>query len=196
VAAGVLLAILVSALALLSLPRRRVRLNLAAASRLGRIQYGLLLGPSVLLAASLWLDIWLPASGHQNGQFFIFIILGGCIWGLVLAATALPSLGSRTTKAGLASAPLGWIWGDSFYRAGFRATPVILVAMFLVALAVAASLLSRHGLLDGRITILLFGGATLAIVLAFTVWFFSWPTALIPRSLRKTTHEPHRTQGE
>jgi len=49
VAAEVLLAILISALAVLGLPRERVRTNLTAASRLGRVQYGLLLGPSFTL---------------------------------------------------------------------------------------------------------------------------------------------------
>jgi hypothetical protein len=93
-------AILVTALAVLSVPRRQVRLNLASASRLGRIQYGLVLGPSVLLTASLWLDIWYRVEGHPIGPLLTVIILAGCLWGLVLAATAaVQSLGTRTPRS-------------------------------------------------------------------------------------------------
>ena len=96
----VLLAILVTALAVISLPRRQVRLNLASASRLGRIQYSLVLGPSVLLAASLWLDIWSRAEGHPIGPLLTVIIFAGCLWGLVLVATAaMQSLGTRKTRS-------------------------------------------------------------------------------------------------
>ena len=98
-AVEVLLAILVTALAMLSAPRRQIRLNLASAS-LGRIQYGLVLGPSVLLAASLWLDIWSRVEGHPIGPLLTVIILAGCLWGLVLAATAaLQSFGTRKTRS-------------------------------------------------------------------------------------------------
>jgi len=99
-AVEVLLAILVTALAVISLPRRQVRLNLASASRLGRIQYGLVLGPSVLLAASLWLDMWSRAEGHPIGPLLTVIIFAGCVWGLVLAAgAALQSLSRRKTRS-------------------------------------------------------------------------------------------------
>ena len=99
-AVEVLLAILVTALGVLSAPRRQIRLNLASASRLGRIQYGLVLGPSVLLAASLWLDIWSRFEGHPIGPLFTVIILAECLWGLVLAATAaLQSFGTRKTRS-------------------------------------------------------------------------------------------------
>ena len=98
-AVEVLLAIFVTPLAALSLPRRQVRLNLASASRLGRIQYGLVLGPSVLLAASLWLDIWSRAEGHPIGPLFTVIIVAGCAWGLVLAASAaVQSLSTRKAR--------------------------------------------------------------------------------------------------
>jgi hypothetical protein len=98
-AVEVLLAIFVTALAALSLPRRQVRRNLASASRLGRIQYGLVLGPSVLLAASLWLDIWSRAEGHPIGLLFTVIIFAGCVWGLVLAASAaVQSLSTRKAR--------------------------------------------------------------------------------------------------
>ena len=99
-AVEVLLAILLTALTLLSVPRRQIRLNLASASRLGRIQYGLVLGPSVLLAASLWLDIWFRVEGHPIGPLLTMIILAGCLWGIVLAATAaLQSFGTRKTRS-------------------------------------------------------------------------------------------------
>jgi hypothetical protein len=100
VAVEVLLATLVTALAVLSLPRRQVRLRIASASRFGRIQYGLLLGPSVLLALSLWLDVWSRFEGHPIGPLFTLIILVGCLWGLVLTATAaMQSLSTRKTRS-------------------------------------------------------------------------------------------------
>ena len=98
-AVGVLLAIFVTALAALSLPRKQVRWKLVSASRLVRIQYRLVLGPSVLLAALLWLDIWSHAEGHPIGPLFTVIIFAGCAWGLVLAASAaLQSLSTRKAR--------------------------------------------------------------------------------------------------
>jgi hypothetical protein len=94
----ILLAILVSGLALVSLPRRRVRENLAAASRMGRVQYGLVVGPSILFAAILWLDIWFRGNEQNRGQFFPLIILAGAAWFLVLAATGLPAVWRRRTR--------------------------------------------------------------------------------------------------
>jgi hypothetical protein len=99
-AAEVVLAILVTVLGLLSVPRRQVRRNLASASRLGRIQYGLVLGPSFLLAASLWLDIWTRGEGHPIGPLFTLIIVTGFVWGLVLTATAaLQTFRTRKTRS-------------------------------------------------------------------------------------------------
>jgi hypothetical protein len=94
----ILLAILVSGLALVSLPRRRVRENLAAASRLGRLQYGLVVGPSLLFTAILWLDIWFRGHGQNGGQFFPLILLAGAAWFMVLAASGLPALWRRRTR--------------------------------------------------------------------------------------------------
>ncbi len=99
-AVEVLLATLLTALAVLSLPRRQVRLRIASASRVGRIQYGLLLGPSVLLALLLWLDVWSRFEGHPIGPLLTLIILAGCLWGLVLTATAaMQSLSTRKTRS-------------------------------------------------------------------------------------------------
>ena len=95
----IFLATLLSALALLSLPRRRVRENLARASRLGRIQYGLLVVPSNLLAALLWLDIWNRSHQQSSGPLFTLVIGAGMLWGLILAASGVPAWWSgRTPK--------------------------------------------------------------------------------------------------
>jgi hypothetical protein len=99
-AVEVLLAILVTALAMLSLPRRQVRLNLESASRLGRIQYGLVIGPSFTIGASLWLDIWFRVQGRPIGPLLTLIIVAGCLWGVVLATTAaLQSVGTRKSRS-------------------------------------------------------------------------------------------------
>jgi hypothetical protein len=194
VAGEVLLAILVSGLGLLGLPRRRVRENLAAASRLGRIQYGLLVGPSLVLAVLLWLDIWLRSQGRAGGQLFILIIIGGGLWLLIVAATGLPGLWSGRSRQ--QEGPPGWVWGGGLYRSGLRATPTIFVALFLVILALAASLLSRGGHLDARVFDGLAVLALLAVLLAFSVWLVGWPALLIPPSLRSKPRAPREVHGK
>lgn len=184
VAFEVLLAIAFSALASLGLPRKQVRTNLAKASRMGRFQFGLLIGPAAVFAVLLWVDVWLRSQGRDGGQFLILLILAACLWGLLLGASALPDL-FRGKGRSAAGPPPAWAWSRALYQGGLRATPTIMGALLLVVLAVAASLLSRRGLLDSRVFLALFVAALVAVAVAFSVWFFSWPSVLIPRPLRE-----------
>src|SRR6202158_538692 len=87
-----LLAILVSALAWLTLPRRRVRQYLSTASPMGRFQYWLLVIPSFVLAAVAWVDSWRAFHDHTGNETFAWTIAGAALWGTVLAATRLLEL--------------------------------------------------------------------------------------------------------
>ena len=67
----IVLAAIISALALMAVPRKSVRRRLAASRRTVRVQYVvLILVPTWLLAASCWVDIWWRAEGRGSGGSF------------------------------------------------------------------------------------------------------------------------------
>jgi hypothetical protein len=188
VATELLLAILVSGLAFLIRPGRRVLESLAKASLLGRIQYFLLLIPSVVLAAALWVDVWQRIHGRSGTQVFVWMITGAALWGTVLAATRLPEIftGRASQKA-----PPGWPYGNDAYRAVLRTAPTTVAATLLVVIAMAAGLLSGFQGVGFRIFAVLFVAGLLASLLALCVGVFAWPAVLIPPALRKTHREAH-----
>jgi hypothetical protein len=181
VSVEVLLAILVSGLAWLTLPRRRVRRYLSTANPIGRLQYLLLVIPSFVLAAVLWIDLWRRFRDHTGNETFVWIIAGAALWGTVLAATRLPEIFSG--RASL-KAPPGYPYGDAAYRAVLRAGPTAIVAAFLVVAGFAAGLVSGFQGVGLGIFVGLFTAGLVASLLALIVALTGWPELLIPKPLR------------
>jgi hypothetical protein len=175
------LAILFSGLAWLTLPRRRVRGYLATANPLGRIQYFLLVIPSVGVAAVLWIDLWRRFRDHTGNETFAWIVAGAALWGAVLAATRLPEIVSGRASQ---KAPPGWLYGDAAYRAVLRTAPTTIVAAFLVVAGFGAGLFSGFQGVGFWIFAGLFTAGLVASVLALMVALTGRPKLLIPPPLR------------
>jgi hypothetical protein len=186
----VLLAILVSGLAWLTLPRRRVRRYLSTANPLGRIQYLLLVIPSFVLAAVLWIDLWRRFRGHTGNETFAWTIAGAALWGTVLAATRLPEIFSGRASQ---KAPPGWPYGNTAYRAVLRTAPTTIVAGFLAVAGFVAGLFSGFQGVGLRIFVGLFTAALVASLLALIVALTGWPKLLIPPPLRPSHGGRRRT---
>jgi hypothetical protein len=63
-----------------------VRQYLSTANPMGRFQYLLLVIPSFVLAAVLWIDLWRRFRDHTGNETFAWTIAGAALWGTVLAA--------------------------------------------------------------------------------------------------------------
>jgi hypothetical protein len=185
-----LLAILFSGLAWLTLPRQRVRRYLSTAKRLGRIQYLLLVIPSVVLAAVFWIDLWRRFRDHTGNETFAWIIGGAALWGAVLAVTRLPEIVSGRASQ---KAPPGWPFGDAAYRAVLRTAPTTIVAAFLVVAGFGAGLFSGFQGVGLWIFVGLFTAGLVASVLALIVALTGWPKLLIPPPLRLSDGGRRRT---
>jgi polyferredoxin len=180
----ILLAAMISALALMALPRKSVRRRLAASRQTVRFQYmALFLVPTWLLAILLWADIWRRVVVRGSGaQFQSALILGGVVWGLLLAFTVLPDIWRGRSPA--QKVPTYWLWGDPLYRGGIRAVPSIMVALLIVALSAAVIPLNQRGIVGDWIFFTLFIAAIVALIMALSVIMFNWPTFLVPPSMR------------
>ena len=175
------MAILVSGLAWFTLPRRRVRQYLSTANALGRLQYLLLVIPSFVLAAVLWIDLWRRFRDHTGNEAFAWTIAGAALWGTVLAATRLPEIVSGRASQ---KAPPGWSYRNFEYRALLRAAPTTIVAAFLAVAGFGAGLFSGFQGVGGWIFVGLFTAALVASLLALIVALTGWPKLLIPPPLR------------
>lgn len=180
----IVLAAMFSALALIALPRKSVRLRLAASRRAVRVQYvALFLVPTWLLAVSLWVDIWWRVEGRSNGgEFQSILIPGGIVWGLLLALTALPDIWRGRSPA--LKVPAYWLWGDPLYRGGIRAVPSIMIALLIVALSAVAVSFNQRGIVGDWLFFTLFIAAIVAVLMVLSVIMFNWPTFLVPPSMR------------
>jgi hypothetical protein len=180
----IVLAAMISALALMALPRKSVRRRLAASRRTVRVQYVVLfVVPTWLLAAFLWVDIWRRVGGRgSGGEFQSALILGGAVWGLLLALTALPGIWHGRSPA--QKVPAYWLWGEPLYRGGIRAVPSIMLALLLVALSAAVIPLNQRGIVGDWIFFTLFIAAVVAVLMALSVILLNWPTFLVPPSMR------------
>jgi len=190
VSGEVLLAILVSGLAWLTLPRQRVRRYLSTANPLGRLQYLLLVIPSFVLAAVLWVDLWRRFRGHTGNETFAWIIAGAALWGTVLAATRLPEIFSSRASQ---KAPPGWSYRNFEYRAVLRAAPTSIVAGYLLVAGFVAGVLSGFQGVGGWIFVGLFTAGLVASLLALIVALTGWPKLLIPPPLRPSHRGRRRT---
>jgi hypothetical protein len=181
----IVLAAVFSALALIALPRRSVRRRLAASRRSLRLQYvALFLVPTWLLAVLFWVDIWLRVAGRGGGgEFQSAIVLGGIVWGLLLALTTLPDLWRGQSPA-QRKVPAYWLWGDPLYRGGVRAVPSIMLVLLFVVLSGAVIPLNQRGIVGDWLFFTLFIGSILAILMALSVIMFNWPTFLVPPPMR------------
>jgi hypothetical protein len=180
----IVLAAMISALALMALPRKSVRRRLAASRQTVRVQYVVLfLVPTWLLAAFLSVDIWRRVGGRgSGGEFQSALILGGAVWGLLLALTALPGIWNGRSAA--QKVPAYWLWGDPLYRGGIRAVPSIMLALLLVAVSAAVIPLNQRGIVGDWIFFTLFIAALVAVLMALSVILLNWPTFLVPPSMR------------
>jgi hypothetical protein len=180
----IVLAAMISALALMALPRKSVRRRLAASRRTVRFQYvALFLVPTWLLAILLWADIWRSVVVRGSGApFQSALILGGLVWSLLLAFTVLPDVWRGRSPA--QKVPTYWLWGDPLYRGGIRAVPSIIIALLIVALSAAVIPLNQRGIVGDWIFFMLFIAAIVAVVMALSVIIFNWPTFLVPPSMR------------
>jgi hypothetical protein len=178
------LAAMISALALMALPRKSVRRRLAESRRTVRVQYvALILVPTWLLAAFFWVDIWRRIGGSgSGGEFQSALIAGGIVWGLLLALTALPDL--RRGRSSALKVPAYWLWGEPLYRGGIRAVRSIMIALLLVALSAVAIPLSQRGIIGDWLFFTLFFGSVVAVLTAVSVIMLNWPTFLVPPSMR------------
>jgi hypothetical protein len=190
VSGEVSLAILFSALAWLTLPRRRIRQYLSTANPLGRLQYLLLVIPSFVLAAVLWIDLWRRFRDHTGNETFVWAIAGAALWATVLASTRLPEIFSGRASQ---KAPPGWSYGNFEYRAVLRAAPATIVAAFLVVAAFVAGVLSGFQGVGGRIFVWLFTAGLVASLLALIVALTGRPKLLIPPRLRPSHRGRRRT---
>jgi len=180
----IVLAAMISALALIALPRKSVRRRLAASTRRLRLQYvALFLVPTWLLAASFWVDIWWRVEGRvSGGEFQSVLIPAGMVWGLLLALTALPNVWRGRSPA--PKVPAYWLWGDPLYRGGIRAVPSIMIALLIVALSAAAVPFNQRGIVGVWFLFTLFIAAIVAVLMVLSVIMFNWPTFLVPPSMR------------
>ena len=180
----IVLAMVISALALMALPRKSVRRRLAASRQTVRLQYAaLILVPTWLLAAFFWVDIWRRIGGRgSGGEFQSVLIPGGIVWGLLLGLTALPDVWRGRSPA--LKVPAYWLWGDPLYRGGIRAVPSIMIALLIVALDAAAIPFNQRGIVGDWIVFTLFIAAIVAVLMALSVIMFNWPTFLVPPSMR------------
>ena len=186
----VLLAILFSALAWLTLPRRRVRQYLLTAKPLGRLQYLLLVIPSFVLSALLWIDLWRRVRSHTGDETFVWAIAGAALWGTLLAATRLLEI---VTGRASQTAPPGWFYRNFGYRALLRAAPTTIVAGFLAVAGLMAGVFSGFQGVGGWIFVGLFTAGLVASLLALIVALTGWPKLLIPRPLRSSDEGRRRT---
>jgi hypothetical protein len=184
------LAILVSALAGLTLPRRRVRQYLSTAKSMGRFQYWLLVIPNFVLAVVLWIDLWRRFRDHTGNETFAWIIAGAALWGTVLAATRLPEIFSGRASQ---KAPPGYPYGDAAYRAALRAGPTTIVAAFLLVAGFVAGLVSGFLGVGLWIFVGLFTAGLAASLVALIVALTGWPKLLIPPALRPSHGRRRRT---
>jgi hypothetical protein len=180
----IVLAAMISVLALMALPRKSVRRRLAASRRTVRVQYAaLILLPTWLLAASFWVDIWWRVEGRgSGGEFQSVLIPGGMVWGLLLALTALPDVWRGRGPA--LKVPAYWLWGDPLYRGGIRAVPSIMITLLFVALGAAAVPFNQRGIVGDWFFFTLFIAAIVALLMVLSVIMFNWPTFLVPPSMR------------
>jgi hypothetical protein len=180
----IVLAAMISALAMIALPRKSVRVRLAASRRTVRFQYvALFLVPTWLLAILLWADIWRRVEVRGSGaESQSALILGGVVWGLLLAFTVLPDVWRGRSRA--QKIPTYWLWGDPLYRGGIRAVPSIVIALLIVALSAAVIPLNQRGIVGDWILFTLLVAAIVAVVMALGVIMFNWPTFLVPPSMR------------
>jgi len=180
----IVLAAMIWALALMALPRKSVRRRLAASRRAVRVQYvALFLIPTWLLATFFWVDIWRGIGGRgSGGELQPALVVGGILWGLLLALTALPDLWRGRSPA--LNVPAYWLWGDPLYRGGIRAVPSIMIALLFLALSVAAIPFNQRGIVGDWIFFTLFTATIVALLMVLSVIMFNWPTFLVPPSMR------------
>src|SRR5579864_485495 len=181
----IVLAVAFSGLALIALPRRSVRQRLAASRPSLRLQYvALLLVPTWLLAVLFWVDIWLGVAGRGGGgESRSAIVLGGIVWGLLLASTTLPDLWRGQSPA-QKKVPAYWLWGDPLYRGGVRAVPSIMLVLLFVVLSGGAIPLNQRGIVGSWVFFTFFIGSIIAILMVLSVIMFNWPTFLVPPPMR------------
>src|SRR5260370_41765676 len=141
------LAAMISALALMALPRKSVRRRLAESKRTVRVQYvALFFVPTWLLATFFWVDIWRQVGGRgSQGEFQSALIAGGIVWGLLLALTALPDLWPGRRSA--LKVPAYCLSRPTLYPGGGRAVPSIMIALLLLALGGAVIPLHQRGII-------------------------------------------------
>jgi hypothetical protein len=163
-----------------------MREYLSTAKPLGRLQYLLLVIPSFLLAAVLWIDLWRRFRSHTGNETFVWAIAGAALWATVLAATRLPEIFSGRASE---KAPPGWSYRTFEYRAVLRAAPTTIVAAFLLVAGFMAGAVSGFQGVGGWIFVGLFAAGLVASLLALIVALAGWPKLLIPAPLRPS----HRT---
>ena len=188
----VLLAVLFSGLAWLTLPRRRMRQYLSTAKPLGRLQYLLLVIPSFVLAAVLWVDLWRRFRDHTGNETFVWAIAGAALWGTVLASTRLPEILSGRASQ---KAPPGWSYRSFQYRALLRAAPTTIVAAFLLVGGFMAGVFSGYQGVGGWMFVWLFAAGLVASLVALIVALTGRPRLLIPPPLR-TSHAGRRRRPQ
>jgi len=181
----IVLAAMISALALMALPRKSVRQRLAVSRRTIRVQYAvLILVPTWLLAVLFWVDIWLRVEGRSSGgEFQSVLIPGGIVWGLLLGLTTLPDLWRGQSPA-QKKVPAYWLWGGPLYRGGVRAVPSIMLVLLFVALSAAAVPFNQRGIVGDWFFFTFFIGSIIAILMVLSVIMFNWPTCLVPPPMR------------
>src|SRR5260370_16406741 len=169
----IVLAAMISALALMALPRKSVRRRLAESRRTVRVQYvALTLVPTWLLATFFWVGIWRRVGGRgSEGEFQSALIASGIVWGLLLALTALPDLWRGRSSA--LKVPAYWLWGEPLYRGGVRAVPSIMIALLLLALGVPVIPLNRRRLIEASLFFTLFFPTFVALLPAVSVILFN-----------------------
>ena len=86
-----MVAILLSVLAALSLPRQSVRERFAGLSPMGRFQFFLFAGGVWVFAALFWIEVWRESQSQGGGVFLTVTVGGAVVWALVLAASGIPA---------------------------------------------------------------------------------------------------------
>ena len=178
----VLVAILLSILAVFALPRKSVRGRYAGLSPKGRLQFFLFAGGVWVFAILFWIEVWQESRGQANGDFFLIEVVSGFIvWALVLAATEVPDLWSgRSSQLKRSPGP----YGQLSWLAFLSALPTLLVVFALMPLSLMANVLASRGLVDGRWFLLLTFSWLAGLVVVIVLMAFNQPRFLVPPPLR------------